>query len=123
MIGLGSANEVGVDDVTGLLGLDLISLNAEVEDVGVTDGELRAGDSAHALFSALSSSSAVVTSSSTMAMLSDGDFADNEETFDEREDRALTSSSRCGFEPESVTLISTEPDRDLDPRRSAEGLA
>ena len=118
IIGLGSADDA--DDVTGLLGLDLISL---IEEVGVRDGELLAGDSEQPLFSALSSSSAVVTSSVVILSEVVGDFADSEETFEDRDERAFPLSSRCGFEPESVTLISTEPERDLEPRRSADGFA
>ncbi len=51
-----------------------------------------------------------------------GDFADKDETFEERDDLAFPTSSRSRFTDvvvvESVTLISTDPDRDLDPRRS-----
>ena len=53
-----------------------------------------------------------------------GDFADKEETLEERDDLAFPTSSRSLFAVvavvvvESVTLISTDPDRDLELRRS-----
>jgi hypothetical protein len=120
MIGLGSVDEdVVADDVTGFDGGDLISLCAEEEEVGVRDGELLVGDSDR--FRSISSSS-LASSSGTATLIEEvvGDFADKEETFEESDDRPFPMSSRAPVVVESVTLISTEPDRDRDSSRSAE---
>ncbi len=120
MIGLGSVDEdVVADDVTVFDGGDLISLCAEEEEVGVRDGELLVGDSNR--FRSISSSS-LASSSGTATLIEEvvGDFADKEETFEESDDRPFPMSSRAAVVVESVTLISTEPDRDRDSSRSAE---
>ena len=121
MIGLGSDDEaVAADDVTVFVGVDLISLCAEVEEVGVRDGELLVGDSDR--LRSISSSSLASSSGAATLIEVVGDFADKEETVDESDDRAFPNSSRVAVvvAVESVTLISTDPDRDRDSRRSAE---
>jgi hypothetical protein len=120
MIGLGSEDEVvaAAAEVTLFAGENLLSLLADAEDAGVSDGELLAGDAERRFLPSSSSSSSTATAAT------DADLADSDETLDENEDRLLSSlpghDAGCGgaATAESVTLISTEPDLDLESRRS-----
>ena len=130
MIGLGSEfvdddDDVGVvvDDDVDVVFADFDSsptLLVEPEDAGVMTRELLGGDSVLRLLplTPLRLSSSSLASSSTVVA-----DVDNDDTFDDSDDRPLLSCW-CWSPPpltadnESVTLISTEPDRDLDPSRS-----